>query len=47
MGRVTVVDDIGQIHVTWENGSSLALVVSEDSFQVLEKPPVQRDELCR
>jgi hypothetical protein len=29
------VDDIGQIHVKWHNGSSLALVPEEDSFRKL------------
>lgn len=32
IGTVTWVDDIGQIHVKWENGSSLALNVKLDSF---------------
>ena len=31
-GTVMFVDDIGQIHVKWENGSSLALNVKLDSF---------------
>ena len=31
-GTVTHVDDIGQIHVDWENGSSLALNTDVDSF---------------
>ena len=32
VGEVMFVDDIGQIHVKWENGSSLALNVKLDSF---------------
>ena len=32
IGEVIFVDDIGQIHVKWENGSSLALNVKLDSF---------------
>lgn len=32
LGTVTWVDDIGQIHVKWENDSSLALNVKLDSF---------------
>lgn len=32
VGEVMFVDDIGQIHVKWENGSSLALIPSVDSF---------------
>ena len=31
-GKVDMVDDAGQIHVNWENGSSLALVPGVDSF---------------
>ena len=33
-GVVKMVDDIGQIHVSWENGSGLALNTEEDSFRV-------------
>ena len=32
VGEVTHVDDIGQIHVIWENGSTLALNTDVDSF---------------
>ncbi len=31
-GTITGVDDIGQIHVNWDNGSILALVYGEDRF---------------
>ena len=34
-GTVEFVDDIGQIHVKWDNGSNLALVPEEDSFHKL------------
>lgn len=34
-GTVEVVDDIGQIHMKWDNGRSLALVPGEDSFRKL------------
>ena len=34
-GSVDHVDDIGQIHMKWENGSSLALNISEDKFNYL------------
>lgn len=37
-GTVQYVDDIGQVHVSWENGSSLALNVEEDSFNKIEPP---------
>lgn len=35
-GRVLFVDDIGNIHVKWQNGSSLALIDGVDEFKVLE-----------
>ncbi len=31
-GTVTRVDDIGQIHVDWDSGSTLALTLVEDEF---------------
>lgn len=31
-GTVSYVDDIGNIHVKWENGSSLSLIYGEDKF---------------
>lgn len=39
-GAVLVVDDIGQIHVNWDNGSTLALNVRTDSFvKAVNDPP--------
>lgn len=35
-GTVDYVDDIGTIHVNWETGSSLGLVVGEDQFKVIK-----------
>ena len=37
-GTVDSVDDIGQIHVHWDNGSSLALSYEEDSFEITDAP---------
>ena len=34
-GTVTFVDDINQIHVNWDNGSTLALIPSVDDFFVI------------
>ena len=34
-GTVRHVDDAGQIHMSWDNGRSLALVSGEDSFRTL------------
>ena len=32
-GTVEFVDDIGQIHMAWDNGRTLALIPSEDVFK--------------
>ena len=37
-GTVTSVDDMGQIHVNWDNGSSLALNAGEDVFEIIYEP---------
>ena len=37
-GTVAYVDDIGQIGVKWDTGSSLSLIPGVDSFEVLERP---------
>lgn len=44
-GKVIDVDDIGQIHVEWENGSTLALNVEEDDFtcRTAEGNPVRKE----
>lgn len=34
-GTVEYVDDIGQIHVKWENGSGLALIYGVDYFHTI------------
>ena len=36
--KYEVVDDAGQIHMSWENGSSLALNIHEDTFEKVEAP---------
>lgn len=41
-GKVDMVDDAGQIHVNWENGSSLALVPGVDSFHITDPPRAER-----
>ena len=35
-GTVRMVDGAGQIHVSWDNGRSLALVPEVDEFEVIE-----------
>lgn len=34
-GTVEAVDDMGQIHMRWDNGRTLALIPGEDSFKVI------------
>ena len=36
-GTVRFVDDIGSIHVDWDNGSTLALIPDEDDFEILKE----------
>ena len=36
-GTVTMVDDIGTIHVNWDRGSSLGIVFGEDECQRIEE----------
>ena len=40
-GTVDMVDDIGQIHMKWDNGRTLALVPGEDSFSVIPQKQAQ------
>lgn len=35
LGIVDHVDDTGQVHVKWENGSSLAVIVDIDDFEII------------
>ena len=42
-GSVMFVDDIAQIHVNWDNGSSLALNRDEDSFRKLSSEEVEAE----
>ena len=33
IGEVTHIDDLGSIHMKWQNGSSLAIIPEVDSFK--------------
>ena len=35
VGTVTLIDGIGQIHVSWDNGRSLALVPGVDKYHTI------------
>lgn len=39
-GTVTHVDDAGQVHIDWDNGSTLALNVIEDSFKIIDEDTI-------
>ena len=43
-GTVVDVDDIGTVHVAWDQGSSLGLVFNEDKFHVIASE--QEGEKC-
>lgn len=36
IGEVTLIDDMGSIHVHWQNGSTLALIPNVDSWEILK-----------
>ncbi len=38
IGEVQFVDDIGNVHVKWQNGSSLAVIPDVDSVAILNHP---------
>ncbi len=35
-GTVTHVDDVGTIHVNWDNGRVLGLIYNEDKFEIIK-----------
>lgn len=36
-GTVKSVDDIGQLHMKWDNDRTLALVPGQDEFEIIDK----------
>jgi len=43
-GTVIHVDDIGTIHMRWDNGRGLGLIPGEDNFKVLSRPDEEMKE---
>ena len=43
-GTVEAVDDIGQLHMKWDNGRTLALVPGEDSFRKLTDAELREEQ---
>lgn len=43
-GTVNAVDDIGQIHMSWDNDRSLALVPGIDSFRKLTAKELEEEQ---
>lgn len=44
IGTVAGVDDMGTIHMSWENGSSLGIIPNEDSFIKLDHPSKKKNK---
>lgn len=44
-GTVRVVDDMGTIHMQWDNGRSLGLIPGEDSFRKLTEMELAEESL--
>jgi len=34
-GTITKIDDLHTVHVQWDNGSTLGLIIGEDTFDLL------------
>lgn len=46
-GTVFYVDDMAQIHVNWDNGSSLALNRDEDTFRKLSSEEIEAENAAK
>ena len=43
-GTVRLVDDMGTIHMNWDNGRTLGLVPGEDSFRKLTEEELREEQ---
>ena len=43
-GTVKVVDDMGSIHMQWDNGRTLALIPGEDRFRKLTQAEIAQEQ---
>ncbi len=43
-GTVVGVDDMGTVHMEWDNGRGLGLIPGEDNFIVLSRPEENSQE---
>lgn len=46
-GTVRLVDDIGQIHVDWDDGRCLAIIPQEDRFRRLTQTELEEEAPCQ
>ena len=44
LGTVSYIDDIGTIHMNWDNGSTLGIVYGEDKFKVVKEVYTQIED---
>lgn len=44
-GTVVYVDDIGTIHVNWDNGRSLGLVPGQDRYRIINERDITKEEI--
>ena len=36
MGTILFIDDLGNIHVKWDNGRNLSIIPDEDNFEIID-----------
>lgn len=44
-GTIKFTDDMGQIHVKWDNGSTLALIPGVDDYEILDDKVIKNEKL--